>query len=200
MNKNYVNKVGYAEMYEWKPDYYLKYIGRLVDLDSDDPSKIVLAHNTNDPIGVTSINFLCVSNNPNEWHDKYAKNNMGDTLMNSVEIAYATNEYDQVKEFAFMSTKKANVYMPQESKDFDKTKKYVERLDRIEWSPVVLLGRCIVFDNGTCGENDKYCQLYTGNEENLFGSVVPAKDFTGKTRNYRIIRRYSEKTLEIFFK
>lgn len=195
MDFSLVQHFGYAEMYEWKTLQENRF-GYLVELDDKETNKIIKAKNPNNVIGVSSINFASLSDNPNRWHKSYYRNDVGDTYLNKKIISFGKKKYNQIDEFAFISTEKNAAYIPKEFENYDNKKKYLQRIDRPEWSPVTLIGKSIVIDNGEC--NGLYCQLYNGTDESKFGTVVPVYDES--LPKYRILERYSSKTLLILFK
>ena len=196
MNISLIQNFGYSEMYEWKEKQNDRF-GYLVELDTEARDKIIKARNANDVIGVSSINFAYLSDNPEFWHKRYYRDAVGDTYMQQKIISRGTKKYNQIDEYAFISTSKDTIYVPREFEYFDENQKYVQRIDRLEWSPVTLLGKAIVIDDGECGDS-LYCQLYNGSDETKFGTVVPVYD--DSLPKYRILTRYSQKTLLILFK
>lgn len=197
MDFSLIQHFGYAEMYEWKT-HQTERFGYLVELSDDEPDKIVKAVNPTNVIGVSSINFANLSDNPDKWFKIYYRDVVGDTYMTQKTISRGKKKYNHVDEFAFISTEKDVIYVPKEFTEYDKTKQYVQRIDRPEWVPVTLIGKTIVIDNGECNNYDLYCQLYNGTDESKFGTVVPVYD--EHLPKYRILARYSPKTLLILFK
>lgn len=195
MDFSLVQHFGYAEMYEWKTLQNDRF-GYLVELDNEETNKIIKAKNPNNVIGVSSINFTALSDNPNRWVKSYYRNPVGDTYMTKKIIGRGKKKYNQIDEFAFISTEKNIIFVPKEFKYYDDKKEYSPRIDRKEWSPVTLIGKSIVIDDGEC--NDLYCQLYNGTDESKFGTVVPVYDES--LPKYRVLERYSSKTLLILFK
>lgn len=194
-----INEFGYSEMYEWAnvPDHCR--FGRFVQFDDNYPNLIKLAENTKDLVGVTTINAIVTANTYDDyWYKKYRYDEYGDlyALQKTVGVGY--KDYDSVNELPYIRTKKEIVYTPILNKEFDETKKYVSRADRLEWIRVNLLGKCIVEDFGTC-TNSRYCKLYSGNDKNLYGTVVPASD-NENCLKWIILNRVSDKTIMIFYK
>jgi len=71
------------------------------------------------------------------------------------------------------------------SKDFDSTKNYTPRSERKEWSPVGLMGKIYVRDNGLCLAGQK-CSCQTG-------IAVPGND-------WRVLKRINSNVIQILFK
>ena len=96
-----MNKFGYSEMYEWSELFKFDIVpyGRFVTFDNNEPGKIRLGHTSDYIIGVTTINTVCTSDNPEEWQGKYLCNEYGDCLLQEKDIATAHECYDDVKEF-----------------------------------------------------------------------------------------------------
>ena len=195
MDYSLIQHFGFAEMYEWKTPQNDRF-GYLVELDTEIPNKIIKAKNPKNVIGVASISYATLSDNPTIWPKSYHRDPAGDTYMIQKTIARGVKQYDHLEEFAFISTSKDKIYAPKEYIKYDKDRQYVQRVDRSEWSPVTLLGKAIVYDYGTC--TDLYCQLYNGDEEDKFGTVVPVYDES--LPKYRILNRYAPKTLVILCK
>lgn len=75
--------------------------------------------------------------------------------------------------------------------DYDPTQEYVSRFDRVEWSPVGMLGILAVLHDGTAEVNE----YVTVNNEGI------ATKCTRDTRNsYRVIKKVSDKVVEVIFR
>ena len=201
-NTNLINNFGYAEMYEWSnlPDENTSTFGKFVQFsdEEDKTHTIELATNSDDIIGITTVNCCCVSDDPDSWFLKYSFNEYGDVFLTEENIAVGSKEYDNLREISYIRTRKEKIYNPVISESFDPTKQYVKRTNRAEWTRVHLLGKCIVEDNGECKAGE-YCKLYTGEDSNKIGTAVPAtkKD---KCRKWKILNRVSDNTILIFYK
>ena len=77
-NTNLINNFGYAEMYEWAnlPDENSSSFGKFVQFsdEEDKTHTIELATNSDDIIGITTVNCCCVSDDPDSWFLKYSFN------------------------------------------------------------------------------------------------------------------------------
>lgn len=180
-------------MYEWSELFEFTIIpyGRFVTFDSNEPGKIKLAQNYDNIIGVTTINSVITSDDPEEWQGKYICNEFGDCFLQEKEKAEAINAYDDINEMPYIATYKNIDIVPVINDSFDKSKQYRKRSDRPEWIRVNLLGKCIVVDDGNC-QPGKYCTV--GKD----GIAVPCEYIEPK--KYYVIDRLTETTIMIFFK
>ena len=74
---------------------------------------------------------------------------------------------------------------------YDSSQRYISRFDRVEWSPVGMLGVLSVIQDGTC-EVDGYCccnskGIATACEKNTEGA-------------YRIIKKISDRVVKLVFR
>ena len=93
-----MNKFGYSEMYEWSELFEFNIVpyGRFVSFDNNEPGKIKLANNNDNIIGVTTINSVITSDDPNEWQGKYLCNEYGDCFLQKKDnICYAESLENQ---------------------------------------------------------------------------------------------------------
>ena len=194
----YIKPMGYGEMYEVSPNELSKnLLGKFVQFDSMYPDKIMLSRNTHCLIGVSSPNFLITSDNPKEWPDKYVCNDLNDTYMKNISVAKATAIWDEKNEMEIIKTYKDYIYEPILNPTFKDDLKYVQRIDRENWLNVIILGKCIVFDNGNCIPG-QFCEPYDGPDEKSFGIAVPSIN-TNRERFY-VISRVSDKSIMILLK
>lgn len=189
-----MNKFGYSEMYEWSELFKFNIVpyGRFVSFDNNEPGKIKLANNYDNIIGVTTINSVITSDDPNEWQGKYLCNEYGDCFLQKKDKAVAVNAYDDINEMPYVATYKDSEVVPVVNDTFDKSRIYKKRSERPEWVRVNLLGKCIVVDDGNCKPGG-YC---TVSKEG--GIAVPCDDIESK--KYYVIDRLTDNTIMIFFK
>ena len=189
-----MNKFGYSEMYEWSELFEFNIVpyGRFVSFDNNEPGKIKLANNDDNIIGVTTINSVITSDDPNEWQGKYLCNEYGDCFLQKKDKAAAVNAYDDINEMPYIATYKDSEVVPVVNDTFDKSRIYKKRSERPEWVRVNLLGKCIVVDDGNCKPGG-YC---TVSKEG--GIAVPCDDIEPK--KYYVIDRLTDNTIMIFFK
>lgn len=148
----------YADLFEWvdgNPENEDRR-GYLVSLDGD---KIIPAHG-DEIYGIISANPSVIGNNPLEWHGKYKKDVFGCMIL------------DDNGE-------------PIISDDYDPEKVYVPRSQRPEWSPLGLVGRLIIIDNGSCKPNG-YVSARNGIGT---ASLSPT--------NIRVLKRIDDKHVEV---
>lgn len=200
MNKvEFGNRFGYAEMYEWHellPSNIVPF-GKLVQFNKEVPYTIQLARNTENIIGITTINSVIDSDNPQSWPYMCLFNEYGDFYLKKDVIAKGSKVYDELEELSYIKTEKQEVLSPVINDAYQKETDYVPRTQRKEWIRVTLLGKAIVEDNGECVDGG-YCTLYTGDDQSKFGTVVPAKE-DDKFKLY-VLNRVSDKTILVFMK
>lgn len=198
MELSLIQNFGYCEMYECATTQKDRF-GRFVTFDKTDTDKITFAAPGDYVIGVSSINFAELSDNPKQWPAKYYRDQYGDCVLDPTYIAVGHKKYDQMNEMAYISTEKLNSYRPRQFKYYDKNKKYVERIDRLEWCPVTLIGKAMVIDDGTCVPG-QYCQLYSGNDESRYGTAESWPSGGDMTNRWYVIERFSKNTIKILYK
>lgn len=188
-----MNKFGYSEMYEWSELFEFNIVpyGRFVAFDPNEPGKIKLAQNYDNIIGVTTINSVITSDDPEEWQGKYLCNEFGDCFLQEHDKAVAVNAYDDINEMPYVATYKEKEMIPVINENFDESLSYKKRSDRQEWIRVNLLGKCIVVDDGSCNPGG-YCTV--GKD----GIAISCKYVEPK--EYYVIDRLTENTIMIFFK
>jgi len=199
MNDDLIQKFGYSEMYEWdevpKSEYRL---GRFVTFSSTNPDKIVAVSSSSQMIiGITTVNSLLESDNPDEWKYKSMCNEYGDLYLKKERLAVGEKVYDQLTEMNYIQTRPWEHYITIDNKFYNPDNKYVKRTNRQEWVRVNLMGKAIVEDNGEC-KAGQYCKPYTGKIKALQGTAIPA---TNKDENsFYVIDRLSEKTILVLNK
>ena len=188
-----MNKFGYSEMYEWSElfEHNIVPYGRFVTFDKKEPNKIQIANSNEPVIGITTINSVITSDDPEEWQAKYICNEYGDIFLKEKDKAVAVNAYDDINEMPYIATYKDIDVVPVINNDFDKKKEYIKRSDRPEWIRVHLLGKCIVVDNGEC-QPGQYCLVGDN------GIAVPSHSKVNF--GYYVLERLTDNTIMIFFK
>lgn len=194
---NLMNKFGYSEMYEWSElfKYDIVPFGRFVSFDNNDPGKIKLGNVGDYIIGVTTVNAVCTSDNPDEWQGKYLCNEFGDYLLQEKPKAVAYNGYDDIEEIPYIGTIRETEVVPVINEAYEKELNYVKRSERNEWIRVNILGKCVVVDNGKCVPG-KFCTVAYD------GIAIPANISNGMPyiNKWYVIDRLTENTILIFFK
>lgn len=198
MNDDLILRFGYSELYEWAvtPENTSR-IGKFVQFDEHEPNKIRLCKDKKNIIGVTTINTVVDSDNPEHWHAKNLFNEYGDIYLQKERLAIGQKVYDQQEEFAFIKTQPYEQLIPITNPDYDDNKKYVKRTNREEWVRVNLMGKVIVEDDGTCVPGE-YCTPYVGKMKQKQGTVTHC-DAKEKIKYY-VIQRVSDKTVIILNK
>ena len=183
----------YAEFFEWldKNPNEEDRVGHFVTLDGD---KIRIATSEDDYIlGIVSGEpFVLGNGDCDTWngmflHDEFRRT-MYEPAPKMIEILDSegnpTGEYEEV-EGEYEGTR------PILNPDYDQTKQYISRFDRAEWSPVGMLGVLAVLHDGTAEVNG----YVTVNNEGI------ATKCTRDTRNsYRVIKKVSDKVVEVIFR
>ena len=192
-----MNKFGYSEMYEWSELFKFDMVpyGRFVTFDKNEPGKIKLANKGDYPIGVTTINTVITSDDPDEWQGKYLCNEYGDCFLQEKDKAVAVNAYDDINEMPYIATYKDTEVVPVINEQFDKSRIYKKRSDRPEWIRVNLLGKCIVVDNGTC-QSGHFCTV----GENGIAVSAETENNWPCANKFIVIDRLTENTIMIFYK
>lgn len=191
--------IGYCEMYEWAelPKDKNKRYGIFVESDIKSPEKIRAYTGKGNLIGVSTVLEGINTDNPPEWPYKYYINEIGDTYYEKKDIALAKEVFDSLKEFSYISTFKKEVYKELVNDQYNDNLNYIKRENRIEWTRVNILGKCIVRDNGKCIPG-QYCKPYIGEDESLIGYAIPC-DKDDKNSFY-ILGRISTETILILNK
>ena len=185
----------YAEYFEWKdgnPDNEDRR-GRLVTLDGE---KIRFATADDDYIlGIISAN-PCVEGDiqPDDWQGKYLTDVFGQRLTKTVHIPDRYEEHETIDPETG-ETKTESILIEKEhdavqwvlNPDYDPEQEYVSREDRKEWSPVGMMGKLVVIDDGTCEVNG-FCKA----GEN--GIATKAND------GYRVMSRIDDTHLRVLVK
>ena len=199
MGDDLIQKFGYSEMYEWDeiPTNETK-LGRFVTFSKNNPSKIVKVNKDNQQvIGVTTVNSVLDSDNPEEWKYKNLCNEYGDLYLKKEKLVVGEKIYDQLNEINYIKTRPWEHFITIDNQYYNKDQKYIKRTNRAEWIRVTLMGKTIVYDGGKCTPG-QYCTPYNGKIKEDFGIAVPA---TEKSVNkYYVLERLSENTILIFYK
>lgn len=196
-NLNYIQKFGFSEMYEWKLPIPEDRFARFVTFDDEYPNKLVLfgESSNKDIFGVSTINTVIESDNPDYWQYSYMCNEVGDIYLKKEKLAVGQKVYDEVLEMNYILTRPWEHFIPIENEKLDKSKQYIPRSKRNEWVRVNLIGKCIVRDNGKC-EAGEYCQPYDGKLKKFFGIATPLKK-SWKGQKFYVLGRVSENTIMI---
>ena len=183
----------YAEFFEWldKNPNEEDRVGHFVTLDGD---KIKIATSEDDYIlGIVSGEpFVLGNGDCDTWNGMYLHDEFRRTMYEPapkmIEILDSegnpTGEYKEV-EGEYEGTR------PILNPDYDPTQEYISRFDRVEWSPIGMLGVLAVLHDGTAEVNG----YVTVNNEGI------ATKCTRDIRNsYRVIKKVSDKVVEVIFR
>ena len=183
----------YAEFFEWldKNPNEEDRVGHFVTLDGD---KIKIATSEDDYIlGIVSGEpFVLGNGDCDTWNGMYLHDEFRRTMYEPapkiIEIldneGNPTGEYKEV-EGEYEGTR------PILNPDYDPTQEYISRFDRAEWSPIGMLGVLAVLHDGTAEVNG----YVTVNNEGI------ATKCTRDIRNsYRVIKKVSDKVVEVIFR
>lgn len=194
-----IQPFGYAEMFEWKniPDQLKDNgAGLFVQFSESEPDKIEPYHGGT-ICGVTTPSFASLSDNPIEWPGQYETNETGTYIREKKYIAVGNKVYDQQQEINIVRTFPYKVYKKKQTEEYDESKApYRMRLDRIEWTPVCIQGKCLVRDDGSCYAGGWCAPIESDDYSNagIVGDVHPMSD------GYYVLKRVSENVVLILMK
>ena len=172
----------YAEYFEWE-DGNLDCedrVGYFVTLDGE---KIRKANSTDDYIlGVVSANATVIGDTASEnWHKKYITDEFGRVQYEYIDVPAVIDDEGNEIEPARQD------YVPKINPEWDNTLEYIPREQRPEWSAIGMMGKLLVYDDGTCQING-YCKP---NDNGIA---------TNSTAGYRVMKRVSENIIQILLK
>jgi len=190
---NYL-QFGYTEMYEWA-EIPLHKFGMFVQFDDIEPAKITRYHTPGAFVaGVSTICSETISDDPDEWRYAYAMNDVGDVYMRKERLAVGIKQYDEHKEISYVLTKPWEHYIKINTEKYNPKRQYNKRSARNEWVKVNLMGKCIVYDDGTCQPGD-FCTPYAGPDKGKWGHAV--KSTKKNESRYYVLSRISDTTIMI---
>lgn len=174
----------YAEYFEWadgnSDDEDRR--GRFVTLVGE---KIRIANNNDDYIlGVVSSRPSVIGDGfTDQWQGMYLTDVFGENITETVEVPESTDE--ETGDIIPVHTETRFVLNP----EYDHTQDYVGRELRKEWTPVGLVGKLVIIDDGTC-EVDGYCKVSTS------GGATKSTEKTP----YRVMSRLDDSHIKVFIK
>lgn len=200
MAEDMFQRFGYTEMYEWQtnPDNLEDRFGLFVQFSKTEPDKIEKYDGTGVFCGVTSCCFTDISDNPNEWHGKYKKNDDGAYILEKKYIAVGNKAYDQNREMNIVRTFPYQVTKKIVSDIYNSNKQYIPRLNRIEWSPICLVGKCIVQATSDVKAGG-YCKPIISDNYEECGKATVWHDGDTEPKFY-VLSRISENSVEILLR
>jgi hypothetical protein len=169
----------YAEYFEWedgnpnnedRAGYFVSFA---------EGEKIKIAQPGEEILGVISGNAAIIGDSyEDNWQQMYVTDVYGRLEYENVETQFE-NEMGEVETRTELRLKI--------NPDYDPNQEYIPRSQRKEWSPIGLLGKLVVMDDGTC-ESGKPCMC------NDSGIATKAES------GYRVLRRLDESHVLILFK
>lgn len=173
----------YAEYFEWadgNPNSEDRR-GHFVTLDGD---KIRYATNTDTYIlGVISTDASVAGDvYSDSWHNMYLKDVYGEKIVKEVWVEETTDENGVVIP---AHLEKQWVLNP----DYNPDLTYVSRENRPEWSPVGLMGKLVLIDDGTCTANS-FCKVAAN------GTATASTS----TSDWRVLKRLDDTHILILFR
>lgn len=159
----------YSEYFEWEDgnENNDDRVGMFVTTSGD---KITIASEEDYILGVVSATPSVVGNSWDNWKGMYIRDDWGRVVL-----------HEEVLEDGSV------VRVPVINPEYNRDTKYVSRQHRKEWSPIGMLGKLLVRDNGLC-EVNSWCTC-------CGGIAVP-----GDSSGYRVIRRVTDNIIEIIFR
>lgn len=181
-------------MYEWLETPMENPFGRFVQLSKTDPSKIEYWNGEGFPIGVTSIQSIISSDDPDEWRYAYMCNEVGDRYLKEETIAVGTKEYDQFLEMSFIRTSPYKLLKTIPNENWRQDVQYTKRSARKEWVRVNLIGKCVVTDDGLTSAGD----WIMPNKSKFNAECGKGIKWDGKCPyRFKVLRRLTPTTIEI---
>ncbi|MFJ8262725.1 peptidase G2 autoproteolytic cleavage domain-containing protein [Rummeliibacillus sp. NPDC094406] len=172
----------YAEYFEWLDGNVdaEERQGFFVTMDGD---KIRKATSDDDYIlGIISVNPSVVGDSHQDaWNSQYVTDEWGRIQFRYVDIP------DMVDSDGKVIWEAHQEYRPISNPEHNYDEEYIPREQRPEWSPVGIVGKLLVRDDGTCGVNG-FCKP---NDEGIA---------TSSTDGYRVMKRVSENIVQVFIK
>lgn len=142
----------YAEMFEWNdgnPENEER-LGYFVTFE-EGSGKIRKANsNDTDILGVVSVNAAIIGDDFDEdWKNKYIKDKWGRIQYEIIEIPEEKDEQENIISPA--RTQEVPILNP----NYVENEQYVSRKDRKEWAAIGLIGKLLVYNDGTCKIGDR---------------------------------------------
>ena len=172
----------YAEFFEWadgNQDYEDR-TGYFVKLEGE---KILKCNDFDEPLGIVSATPAIIGDSGElHWKDKFVTDDFGRIKYHDVVVPQETDEEGNVLIEEHIETH------PVINPEWNNDEEYIPRNKRPEWSAVGVLGKLIVYDDGTLNPGD-ICRC--GNEGIAVKSVK---------NGYRVLKRISDDKIMIWFK
>lgn len=172
----------YAEFFEWadgNQDYEDR-AGYFVKLEGE---KIVKCNDFDEPLGIVSATPAIIGDSGElHWKDKFVTDDFGRIKYHDVVVPQETDEEGNVLIEEHIETH------PVINPEWNNDEEYIPRNKRPEWSAVGVLGKLIVYDDGTLKAGD-VCRTGPG------GIAVKSVK-----NGYQVLKRISDDKIMIWFK
>lgn len=181
----------YAEYFEWSdgnPNAEDR-VGYFVTFDEENEEKLRIANDGDYILGIISGLPSVIGNGDEDWKQRFVTDDFGRYITEEFEYAVEERSVDENGEEVVTEVTMTGTHW-KENPDYDKTKEYVPRKLRKEWSAVGMLGVLSVRDDGTCKVNG-YCKCSDN------GIATAAERGTD---TYRVIKRVSENVVKVVLK
>ena len=181
----------YAEYFEWSdgnPNAEDR-VGYFVTFDEENEEKLRIANDGDYILGIISGLPSVIGNGDEDWKKRFITDEFGRYITEEFEYAVEERTVDENGEEVVTEVTMTGTHW-KENPDYDKTKEYVPRKLRKEWSAVGMLGVLSVRDDGTCKVNG-YCKCSDN------GIATAAERGTD---TYRVIKRVSENVVKVVLK
>lgn len=180
----YSTGADYAEYFEWLDANSLgeDRRGLFIAMSDIDNSKIELAQNSDNIVGIVSANPSIVGNDAEmHWSKKYLTDVFGSYIMEEV-IHPATVDQNGklIPEYT--------THEPKLNPEYNPDLEYIPRSQRKEWAVIGLLGQLVVCDDGSCWPGG-YCKCGANGVATV--SAEPG---------WRVLARLDENHIRILFK
>jgi len=172
----------YSEMFEWqdgnpnnedRAGYFVKLVG----------DKIAIADEFDTPLGVISAMPAIIGDSGEmHWQGKYLTDDFGRIKYHDVVIPEERDDEGNIIIEEHMERQ------PMLNPEWDSTQEYIPRLKRPEWATVGVLGKLIVYDDGTLQSGD-LCRCGAG------GKAVKSI-----SNGYPVLKRVSDDKVLIWFR
>ena len=178
----------YAEFFEWKdgnPNNEDR-VGFVVSLIGDKIQKAT--KNDSYILGIVSATPSVIGDSyQDDWNGRYLLDEWGRIQYEWRDVV-VENQGDPDTENS--TTTVSREYLPILNPDWDNTEEYIPRNKRKEWSPIGLVGKLYVRDNGTC-EVDGFAKV--SDEEGIL-------EKSETETNMRVIERVNSNVVRVFIK
>ena len=180
----YSTGADYAEYFEWLDANSLgeDRRGLFAAMSDIDNSKIELAQNSDNIVGIVSANPSMVGNDAEmHWSKKYLTDVFGSYIMEEVTHPATVDQNGKlIPEYT--------TYEPKLNPEYNPDLEYIPRSQRKEWAVIGLLGQLVVCDDGSCWPGG-YCKCGANGVATV--SAEPG---------WRVLARLDENHIRILFK